>query len=166
MKKVLLYCVVSIMLFGYVLPTYSQYPGGFPYSPSKYGVPKSVGGYVSLAVIPSANIPCAIEGHLKLILESEISGVENFIKQSRGASIQSELQQLDITKSVVWDVSVVSPNTTESEIIASVNEANRTHNGVCDQLKRLENNINNISKPIEVGTNNQEFKFPSPLNGY
>ncbi len=89
-----------------------------PYDPARYGLPPTIAGYKTFAVLTTDNTACMMPGEKRLILQATQANVQDFLSASSKAAIQQDLQQRGFADFAQSNVQIVGPGTTLDQFLS------------------------------------------------
>ena len=88
------------------------------YDPADYGLPATLNGYKTFAVLTSENTACMPPGEKRLVLQAPQDNVQSFLDQNNPASLLFGLQQSGFSDFAQGDLEYVGPGIQFEQFIA------------------------------------------------
>ncbi len=87
------------------------------YDPAHYGLPPTIAGYKTFAVLTADNTACMTPGEKRLVLQATQVNVQDYLSASSYAAIQQDLQQRGFADFAQSNVQIVGPGTTLNQFL-------------------------------------------------
>lgn len=88
------------------------------YDPAHYGLPPTIVGYKTFAVLTSDNTACMMPGEKRLVLQTTQVNVQSFLSTSDYAAIKKDLQQRGFADFAQDNIQIVGPGTTLDQFLS------------------------------------------------
>lgn len=106
--------------------SHSTSPG--TYDPAHYGLPSTIAGYKTFAVLTSDNTACMMPGEKRLVLQTTQANVQSFLSTSDYAAIEKDLQQRGFADFAQNNIQIVGPGTTFDQFLSENEKWNEDSN--------------------------------------
>jgi hypothetical protein len=88
------------------------------YDPAHYGLPPTIAGYKTFAVLTSDNTACMMPGEKRLVLQTMQANVQRFLSTSDYTAIEKDLQQRGFADFAQGNIQIVGPSTTLDQFLS------------------------------------------------
>jgi hypothetical protein len=95
------------------------------YDPSYYGLPPTIAGYKTFAVLTSDNTACMMPGEKRLVVQASQATVQGFLSEGDYTAIQNDLQQHGFGDFAQGNMEIVGPGTTLDQFLSENEKWNK-----------------------------------------